>query len=185
MAMKTKGGMAVIVFALGVGLASARAAAPAEPPKAASEAVKRDANAMNQAFFRGDFETFANYTHPAMIKMAGGKKKLIEVLQKSIADMKAQGYRIVSASAGAPLNMVATGDELQAVVPQQQVIDVPAKQGELHGTSHMLGVSRDGGKSWTFINVDGMSREEVRQVLPTFSPKLDIPAHVPPTFVRK
>jgi hypothetical protein len=173
------------VVALWAGLVSATAAAVNEPPKAASDAAKRDANAMNRAFLKGDFEAFARYTHPAMVKMAGSKKKLIEALQKSIAELKSQGYQIISASAGAPLNMVNVGDELQAIVPQEQVIDVPAKHGELHGTSYMLGVSRDGGKTWTFINVDGMTREQVRQVLPTFSASLDIPSHPPPTFVSK
>jgi hypothetical protein len=120
-----------------------------------------------------------------MIKMAGGKQKLIEVLQNSLAGMKAEGYRIVSTTAGAPLTILKVGDELQAILPVAQVIDVPAKHGELHSKSAMLGTSRDGGKSWRFMNVDGLTREDIKQVVPTLSPKLKVPAHTEPTFVSK
>ena len=176
----------MLAFTLWVGLmVAASPAARAEPARSPGDAAKVEANAMSQALLKGDFEGFASYTHPAMIKMAGGKKKLIEMLQRALADMKTEGLRIVSVSAGAPLAIVKAGDELHAILPQEQVLDVPAKRGELRAPGHLLGVSRDGGKTWKFLDAAGLTPETVRQYLPNYNPKLTLPPRVEPKFFAK
>ena len=151
-----------------------------------AQAAKRDATAMSQAFLKGDLDTFANYADPVMIKVAGGKKQLIEVLKKSIAQMQAEGARIVSSSVEAPPDIVKAGDQLQALLPQKQVLELLDKNGELHANGHLLGISRDGGKSWTFIDASSVSAEQIRQILPTLSAKLKLPGRQQqPTFVPK
>jgi hypothetical protein len=99
--------------------------------------------------------------------------------------MKAEGYRIVSNSVGAPLAIVKAGDELHAILPQEQVIEIAAKRGELRAPGHLLGASSDGGKTWRFIDAAPLTADNVRQVFPNFNPKLKLPAKAQPTFVPK
>jgi hypothetical protein len=83
-----------------------------------------------------------------------------------------------------PLQVVKAGDEMHAVLPLNEVI-VREKHGELHSSGYLLGVSRDGGKTWKFINGSALTENEVRQMLPNFNRKLRLPAHKQPTFVPK
>ena len=99
--------------------------------------------------------------------------------------MKTEGLRIVSVSAGTPLAIVKAGDELHAILPQEQVLDVPAKHGELRAPGHLLGVSRDGGKTWKFLDAAGLTPETVRQYLPNYNPKLTLPPRAEPKFFAK
>jgi hypothetical protein len=157
----------------------------AEPVKGALENARRDAAAMSEAFVKGDYETFTRYMYPRMFELAGDKKQLIEVLKRGLADMKAQGFRFLSSSVKAPKEIIKAGDELTTLVPQEQVIDVPAKHGELHALGYLIGVSRDAGKTWTFIDASGATQGTLKQILPNYNPKLKIPPKAEPKFVEK
>jgi hypothetical protein len=172
----------VVCVALLVAPAVSRAG---EPVKDARANAQRDATAMSKAFLAGDFETFANYAYPNMVKLAGGRKKLIDTLKKGMAEMKGEGFRFLSSTVGPPTELVKAGNELHAILPQQQVIEVAAKHGELHGMGHLIGVSSDSGKTWTFIDAAGATPETIRQVLPSYNPKLKVPPRTQPTFVPK
>jgi hypothetical protein len=151
-----------------------------------AQAARRDATAMTQAFLKGDLDTFANYTDPTMIKAAGSKQQLIEFLKKGIAQMKSEGARFVWSSVEAPRDIIKAGSELQALLPQKQILELLEKKGELHSTGHLLGISRDGGKTWTFLDASSAPAEELRKIVPTLSTKLKLPGRQePPTFVPK
>ena len=151
-----------------------------------AQAAKRDATAMTQAFMKGDLETFASYTDPAMLKAAGGKPQLIEFLKKGVAQMQSEGFRFKSSSVKAPREIIKAGTELQALLPQKQILDAFEKNGELHSTGHLLGISRDGGKSWTFLDASSAPADQLRKIVPTLSTKLKLPGRQqPPTFVPK
>lgn len=96
--------------------------------------------------------------------------------------MKAQGTRFKSANAGEPVQIVRAGQDLLTIVPVKQVMIVP--EGELHISSHLLGVSSDNGKSWTFVDTAKLTPENVRSVLPHFNPELKLPPKQRPTLVQ-
>src|SRR4051794_18527634 len=85
--MSRKSKTTVFALTLWAALILASTATRGEPVNGASDAAKRDANAMNQAFVKGDFETFAKYAYPGVLKKMGGKRKLIATLQQGLADM--------------------------------------------------------------------------------------------------
>jgi hypothetical protein len=188
-------GLACALLVLGVGSApgAARAAdaRPAGPPgplaadvaRAAKDAAKRDGDAMYQAFQKGDLERFAAYTYPGIFKLLGGKQKMIALVKKGLSDMAADGVRFKSAAVGAPTQLVAVGTELHAMLPLKQVMTAPG--GEVHVDGYLLGVSSDGGKTWTFIDADKLTADNVRQVLPNYDPRLEIPPKKEPKFVPK
>jgi hypothetical protein len=185
-------GQAGVLLVLGVGVAASAARAgdarpsgplAADVARAAKDAAKRDGNAMYQAFHAGDLERFAAYTYPGLFKMFGGKEKMIAVVKQGISDMAAKGFVFKSAVVGAPTQLVADGDQLQAMLPLNHVMTAPG--GELHLEGHMLGVSSDGGKTWTFIDAENLTAENVRQVLRSYDPRLKLPGKQETKFVPK
>src|SRR5688572_22606519 len=139
--MSSRGTRRAILLAPTLWAVATVATGPArgEPAKTPGEAARRDANAMLFASLTKDFETYVTYIHPKMIERMGGKEKLIATLRDGFESMRADGHHFVKASAGAPLQIVKAGDELHAVLPLQEVINVPAKRGEIHLPGHLVG----------------------------------------------
>lgn len=153
------------------------------PSTEMSEAASRDGNAMYEAFRKGHLEEFVSYTYPALVEQMGGKQEMIAHLKKGRADLADQGYRFVSCEVAAPIQIVQAGTAFHAVLPLTQVLAVP--KGKLHVAGHLLGVSSDAGKTWTFMDTVEMTPESVRQVLPDFNPELKLPPKTEPKFVPK
>jgi hypothetical protein len=57
------------------------------------------------------------------------------------------------------------------------------RQGDLHADSHLLGISGDQGKSWTFIDTAKLDAHNVRKVLPGYNPELKLPPKKQPRLV--
>ena len=153
------------------------------PSTEMSEAATRDGNAMYEAFRKGHLEEFVSYTYPALVEQMGGKEEMIADLKKGRADMADNGFRFVSGTVAPPIQIVQAGSQLHAVLPLRQILAAP--RGELHVAGHLLGVSSDGGKTWTFIDTVEMTPDNVRQVLPDFNPELELPPKTEPQFVPK
>lgn len=178
--MRSLGTMLVATWLCGGVLALPAMSAPS---KDMGEAAQRDGNAMYEAFRVGRLDDFATYTYPGLLKLMGGKKKMIALLEKGRADMEKQGFRFVSGVVAAPIALVEAGTELHALLPLNQVLTAPG--GALHAAGHLLGISSDGGKTWTFIDAANLTPETVRQVLPNFNPQLKLPRNSEPKFIPK
>jgi hypothetical protein len=77
--------------------------------------------------------------------------------------------------------LVEAESDLQVVLPLNQVMTVPG--GEVHMSGAVLGISNDRGKTWTFIEAEKLTPENVRLVLPTYDPRLKLPARKEPKFI--
>lgn len=55
--------------------------------------------------------------------------------------------------------------------------------GSLSLESTLIAISKDKGKTWTFIDTSIYQINDVKKALPDLSPELVIPAPVPPKFV--
>lgn len=149
----------------------------------AKEAARRDGAAMYVALHDGDLERFASYTYPGLVKLFGGKLKMIATIEKARPNLEAKGLRMESAEVGAVTQFVETNGQLQVMLPLNQVVTVP--EGEIHLSGSLLGISDDRGKTWTFIDAEKLTSENVRLVLPTYDPRLKLPERKEPQFVRK
>jgi hypothetical protein len=116
------------------------------PSGSVGEAAKHAGNAMYEAFRKGDLDGFASYTYPGLVKLLGGKEKMVALLKRGRADMEREGARFLSGAVAAPTEIVKAGTELHALLELNQVLAVPG--GELHIAGHLLGISGDGGKTW-------------------------------------
>ena len=151
--------------------------------QAAAQAAVRDGNDMYEAFRRGDLERFASYTYRGLLEALGGKDRMIGVLEQGRAEMTAQGYTFVAGRVGPPITMVPAGAELHALLPLTQTLTAPG--GELEVRGHLLGISADAGKSWTFIDAERLTPDNVRQVVPSYNPALKLPGKATTRFTPK
>ena len=108
---------------------------------------------------------------------------MIALIEKGRADMEKEGFRFLSGAVASPTQVVKAGPDLHALLPLTQVMSAPG--GELHLAGHLLGVSSDGGKTWTFVDTGTLNARSVREVLPSFNPELKIPVKSEPRFVPK
>lgn len=146
--------------------------------KEASQNLKQQASKMGAAFVSGDYTTFANYTYPLILKSMGGASKMVEVLNRTTNEMKAQGMSFSNITFDEPSKIVKSGKELQATIAQHT--EIRLSQGRLVSTSTLLAMSTDNGINWTFIDTSNKDMATLRKALPNLSPSIAVPPQQPP-----
>jgi hypothetical protein len=147
-------------------------------PLAAGEAgqkrrVKEAAQAMAAAFLKEDYEKFADYMPAALVKLAGGREKLVAKIKDSMAQMKDRGIKLLSYTVDDPTGLSGMGDERFAVLPYTMVMTLPGAKVTMKAP--LIASSEDGGKRWKFIDAQKKSAEEIRKILPNFPADLKLP----------
>jgi hypothetical protein len=77
---------------------------------------------------------------------------------------------------GEPRQFVAQGTNTFVIVPDKMGLRSP--DGNLVVRSYLLGISADGGKTWTFVEGESVANEMVRKVLPKLPATLKPPEAV-------
>jgi hypothetical protein len=151
------------------------AVVPARADETVADRARKQAALMYQAFLRGDFDTFVSFTHPKVVRLMGGPEKVKAELAKVLADGKAQGISVRSATVSPPQQITRSGAHaVQAIVPTELVMVAPGKEGRQ--TSFLLGLSPDDGRTWKFVDTARVGGEAVRKLFPECSPALKIPS---------
>jgi hypothetical protein len=153
----------------------ARAAEDANVKKLIKAKVKE----INDAVIKEDYVKVADLTYPGVVEMAGGRDKLIAVMKSGLKEMKSQGVTFQSGTVDEPSDIVTAGAEQYVVVPFMLTLKVP--QGKLRQKSFVIGVSKDKGKTWTFVNGD-LDLKQVKQILPKLPEKLKLPERQKPVL---
>jgi hypothetical protein len=136
------------------------------------EAIRLQAQACADAMLKGDLETFANFTHPKLIELMGGRAKFIDAIKQGNAEMKAQKSAITGFSTRAPEGVVKGGNDLFAVVPM--TLTLTQRETKVSHEGYLVAVSSDGGTKWTFITGD--ERAKLKEILPNLPEELKLPA---------
>jgi len=174
-------GLALVAIALMLCPLAVTAQHTSAVPKYASATAKRDAQASTDALLKGELERFASFVYPRALKVLGGKDKLIATVQRGLEEMRSQGVRMASASVGEPEQMMRTGGDLLAIIPIRQVAML--EEDQILFSSHLLGISSDNGRSWTFVDTMKLTPENVREFIPSFHPAMKLPINPDPTYV--
>ncbi len=106
--------------------------------------MKQQANAMGQAFIKGDYQAFAKYTYPAIVSAMGGENRMANVLANIAANMKAQGEVFDNISFDNPTKIVKSGNELQCTLRQHTTIKLV--NGRAVATSTLIAISLTGAR---------------------------------------
>lgn len=129
--------------------------------------VNKDLDALRNCIFNENYEQLAKFTHPEIIKMMGGKAKMIEVTKSEMDKIKRQGITYESLGFKDPSSFIKNDQEIQFSITQEIVMDTP--RGKVLTTSSMIGISYDNGANWTFIDTMGKNKETIRQLFPFVS----------------
>lgn len=137
-------------------------------------AVKKQAMMMAQSMTKGDYKNIVNYTYPKAVQLAGGKEKMTAMIATGMQQMKAANINFESVTVGDPGKFYKAGKEIHCLLPETLVMSSPKGKIAMH--SHLLAVSGDGGKSWSFLDMNNSTADKVKQLIPNFNPALKIPA---------
>jgi hypothetical protein len=137
-----------------------------------------------QAMVKGDFGRLVDLTYPRVVELMGGRDKTIAALEAAVKKMKDGGFAFRSAKVGEASKPVAGGDELYTVVPLTLEMKVPGGTSTLN--SFLLGVSRDKGKTWTFVDGSkiGDDARMTKRLLPNLPAELKLPKKEKPAFKK-
>lgn len=144
--------------------------------------VKRQAEVVAKALLNSDFKTVIAHTYPKAINnLGGGKEKTLQMMTTGINQMKAQGLSFEKVTIGQPGKFYKAGAEIHCLVSEQ--IIMKTAKGRMAATSNLLAISNDGGKNWTFLDMNRNSINAVTQLFPNFNHNLIIPEPTPPVML--
>jgi hypothetical protein len=134
--------------------------------------VVKDADSMMRAFARKDFIKFADYSHPGILKVMGGKANFILAVTSAMTTGELAEAKI-EAGIGELLQVIKTKGGYQALIEQKMVITI--KKTQVSSTSALYGVSGPDGRSWKFADVGDKEKDVLNQFLPEMDKRLLIP----------
>jgi hypothetical protein len=132
--------------------------------------IYRSGDSMMQAFKNKDWPTFAQYNHPSMIKMMGGRDAFIDLLSKQMAEIP--DTSIKSIAVGKILQVVKAPEDHQCVIEQNMLMEMEGMR--ITSTTYLVGESADG-KSWTFFDASNGGIIKPTDIKPNLSLELRIP----------
>lgn len=135
--------------------------------------ILTQANAMGGAFLAKDYVSFLDYTHPTVVKMMGGREKMLLDTSDSFNAFEKEGITFLNIAFSTPTKIFNSDGELQTAFTETITMRVPA--GRLTVYARVIAISNDGGKRWFFMDVTEHSIEMVRKLLPSLHPDLTLP----------
>lgn len=164
---------------LGLILLPTLAAAQDKTPE--QKAVE-SAQDMCTALQNKEYYGYVKYVHPEVINMThGNTTQFVANVQKQYSILEDAGSKITDIHAGNPSTIIDTAGELQCVIPQ--VMQMKIKGGTIETLTRIIGVSKDKGETWHFIDANGKDITNVRYVFPTISSRHPLPPNPQPKFV--
>ncbi|NRF37559.1 hypothetical protein [Pedobacter foliorum] len=127
-------------------------------------AIKRDALKLMNALKQSDYATFADYTHPNVHNIMGGKEKMIEATKSAMDQAASKGMNFRAATLGAVGKFIPSGNEIYCTIPDTIVMNYEGGYADVPST--LLGISADQGKNWTFISTGTYPRETIIKFFP-------------------
>jgi hypothetical protein len=128
----------------------------------------------------------ADLTYPDLVELLGGKANMVSQLKQEIGGWGREGFKILEMPVGEPTQVVKSGDYLLAVLPVTMRIKMP--EGVFAQQTAYIGVSRDGGQSWTFADGRGGDKQKLKvlfAMIPQAVDKLELPKETRPVLESK
>lgn len=143
--------------------------------------VKRQADVVGKALLNSDFKTVIAHTYPKAVTIGGGKEKMLQMMTAGINQMKAQGFAFEKVTIGQPGKFYKAGTEIHCLVPEQLIMKTA--RGRMAASSSLLAISSDGGKNWSFLDMNQRTVSAVKQIFPDFNSNLIIPKPMAPVML--
>lgn len=144
--------------------------------------IRLEAEKCAKALVTGDYAQAAAYTHPRIVAAMGGKDVLIAQISNGRKQVQAEGLDLIEAKIGTPTSPKKIGGWLTSFVPQEVVIKAP--DGRVVQESILLAVSEDEGKTWSFIDLSGMTPQLLAKHFPEIAAQITLPQKKKPVFQK-
>lgn len=145
--------------------------------------IKTQAMEMARAILDKDKQTVAKYLHPDIIALAGGMTETLNRMDSANLAAKRFGASIQKIIIGHPLQIVQYKNEWQCTLPQTTTLQTSMGTIELETT--LIGVSRDEGRHWYFLDTSFYGEKSIRKQLTELSAELIFPPRKPPKITPK
>lgn len=150
-----------------------------EPETDYTASLMKEADSMAAAFVAKDYEEFARFTHPDVLRKMGGIKKMASLIKYSFSDFEKQGVKFRGIRFSEPTKIIEVDGELQTALKQTILMDVNGVSMPTETT--IVAISRTNGKYWAFIDTEGSTNlDELRKIIPNLSPDIELPLQNPP-----
>jgi hypothetical protein len=145
--------------------------------------ITAQATWMGNALMTKDYQTFVNYTYPAIMKQMGGRDKMAEAIKKQMQGIEEAGSKIIALSYKNPTTPITAGKELQCTITQEMSLQV--KGGKVLAASTLIAISKDNGAHWYFVDAGDRDISAVRASMPNISKSLTLPPPQPPRLLQE
>ena len=148
-----------------------------------NQKLKQQAQELTDAMVNGNYARAVDLTYPKLVRLIGGRTQLIAVLEKEMAEMNSDQFRLSSITVGEPHGVIQVSRQHYAIVPTTMRFKV--REGTLVGEAFMIGISADGGKNWTFLDsAKASNKDQLRTLIGPAADKLQMPEQKRPVLYR-
>lgn len=130
-----------------------------------AEFVKKQAETMAKVFIEKDYKTYMKFMYPKAIEIMGGETNMIKILET-------MPYEIIKASYEKPEKFVYCNNEIQCIIIEN--LEIKVRNGRLVMKNNLIGISKDTGKNWYFLDVPGTTISSIKQSFPNLCNELEI-----------
>lgn len=134
------------------------------------------ADSMVKAFSKGDYATMAGFTNDNLVKMIGGKKAYVAILEKTMGEGDMAKAEIQEAGIGKIIKVVKTVNGFQCLVEQR--LTIIFEKTKVKSVSALYGYADNTGKRWKFADISNKDAEMVKMIVPDLDKRLIIPKKV-------
>ncbi len=145
--------------------------------------MRKEAQMCADALVDQDWGTIVKYTYPMIVEGIGGKMKMIQAIKQGSIQMKSDGVSVEKVIIGEPVERKKINNTIYALIPQELTMKVPG--GLLHSDSHLIGISKDEGGSWYFLDTAKLNEQNLKILLPDLSGQMKIPPKKLPVFYER
>ncbi len=135
--------------------------------------IKSQAEDLANATLEGDYEKLIDYTHPNVIKSAGGKENFLKFIVPEMQKMAADGFVMESVEIGEPTKTRLYKGQYQSLIPK--TITIVYNGQRIRSKNHLFGFSDSSGQKWTFIEAEKLLTATGKSLFPDFETNINIP----------
>ncbi|MDD5150985.1 MAG: hypothetical protein PHC28_11015 [Flavobacterium sp.] len=147
-----------------------------------SSKIKSECEIMISAMKNSNYNKILDYTYPKIVEMGGGREKLSSLMKSTFDKMKSEGFVFENEIIEEPQNIFIAGKELHCIIPKKTIMKTP--KGRIQATYYYLGISKNGGGKWYFIETHMLNDENIKLIFPNFNFDLKIPKNSKSTLIE-
>jgi len=173
------GAFASLLFAIGAVFSADESAK--ETPRQMT--VRKMAESLGTATLKGEYAKVIDLTWDESVAKMGGREKAIKAAEAGMKKIAADGWKIKSYKVRSVGEFHKEGEHSFIVVPTTLEITTPDSR--IVSKNFLLGISKDDGKTWKFVDSAGIQDGEVRKkTLPPLPDSLKLPKREKPEVFK-